>query len=52
MVRIAKKTDPRRLSELKRKIDDDKYLTDAINRIANTLTNGILQMNEDQQNGN
>ncbi len=41
MVRIAKKTDPRRLAELKKKINDDKYLALAINKIAQDLTQNI-----------
>jgi len=47
MVRIAKPTDPKKLAELKKKIDDKKYLSKAIATIANTLTKEIFQMNED-----
>lgn len=47
MVRIAKPTDPKKLAELKKKIDDKKYLSKAISTIANTLTKEIFQMNED-----
>ncbi len=47
MVRIAKHTDPRKLAELKKKIDDKKYLHQAIVTIANTLTKEIYQMNEE-----
>jgi hypothetical protein len=47
MVRIAKNTDPQRLAELKKKIDDEKYLSHAIQRIANVLTKEILEMKED-----
>ncbi len=46
MVRIAKKTDPQKLRELKFRIDEQDYLDRAIERIALTLTNGIVQMNE------
>lgn len=41
MVRIAKKTDPRRLEELKKKIHDEKYLALAISKIALDLTLNI-----------
>ncbi len=47
MVRIAKNTDPKKLAELKKKIDDKKYLENAIMTIANTLTKEIFQMNEE-----
>ncbi len=42
MVRIAKKTDPRKLRELKRKIHDPKYQQVAINRIALDLTKTLV----------
>ena len=41
LVRIAKKTDPRRLAELKKKINDEKYLAVAISKIAQDLTQNI-----------
>jgi hypothetical protein len=41
MVRIAKKTDPRRLEELKKKIHDERYLAMAIGKIAQDLTLNI-----------
>jgi hypothetical protein len=41
VVRIAKKTDPRRLAELKRKIHDEKYLAMAISKIDQDLTENI-----------
>ena len=41
MVRIAKKTDPRRLEELKKKIKDEKYITLAISKIAQELTKNM-----------
>ncbi len=47
MVRIAKNTDPKKLAELKKKIDDKKYLNRAILTIANTLTKEIYQLNEE-----
>lgn len=45
MIRIAKKTDPIKLAELKKKIEDDKYLTLAIQRIAQVLTKELIDMN-------
>lgn len=47
MVRIAKKTDPKRIAELKKKINDRKYLSLAIVSIAQTLTNEIIGMKEE-----
>ena len=47
MVRIAKKTDPVKLEELKRKINDEKYLSTAIQQIAQVLSSEILNMEED-----
>ncbi len=41
MVRIAKKTDPKRLQELKRKIHDEEYLLQAIQKIATDLTRSL-----------
>ena len=41
MVRIAKKTDPRRMEELKRKINDESYLALAISKIAQDLTQNM-----------
>jgi len=41
VVRIAKKTDPKRIAELKRKIHDDQYLSQAIQKIAQDLTLSI-----------
>ena len=38
MVRIAKKTDPKKIAELKRKIHDEEYLLQAIQKIAQDLT--------------
>jgi hypothetical protein len=38
VVRIAKKTDPRRLRELKRKINNEEYMAIAISKIAQELT--------------
>jgi hypothetical protein len=46
MVRIARKIDPKRIAELKKKIHDNRYLEAAIQRIAQTLTNELMQRNE------
>ncbi|MDA3852218.1 MAG: hypothetical protein PF447_13260 [Spirochaetaceae bacterium] len=46
MVRIAKKTDPSKLEELKDKIHDQFYLKTAIQRIAIRLTDEIVHHNE------
>ena len=43
MVRVAKITDPKRIAELKEKINDNVYLEAAINRIASSLTDGIIR---------
>ncbi|MBB6479117.1 hypothetical protein [Spirochaeta isovalerica] len=48
MIRIAKQSDPKRLKELKQKIDDDKYLSLAISQIAATLTHEIVNFNEEK----
>ena len=47
MIRIAKNTDPKKIAELKKKINDKKYLNVAIVSIANTLTKEIFQLNEE-----
>jgi len=47
MIRIAKQTDPRRLEELKKKINDKRYLNTAINSLAVTITKEILQTKEE-----
>jgi hypothetical protein len=41
VVRIAKKTDPKRLRELKRKVHDEEYLLQAIQKIAVDLTRSL-----------
>ncbi len=43
MVRVARKIDQKRIEDLKRKINDVRYLEEAINRLALTLTNEIVQ---------
>ena len=43
MVRIAKRTDPEKLRELKRKINDERYIAAAIDRIALDLTRSLVQ---------
>jgi hypothetical protein len=42
VVRIAKKTDHRKIEELKKKIHDEKYLATAIDMIAQNLTKSLL----------
>jgi hypothetical protein len=49
MVRIAKKSDPVKLRELKEKINDEEYLTLAIQRIAMLLSSELLGMNEESK---
>ncbi len=45
MVRIAKQTDPVKLEELKVKINDQRYIQIAIDRIAIKLSNEIINRN-------
>jgi len=47
MIRIAKHTDPKKIAELKKKINDSKYIHVAIRSIANTLTKEIFHLNEE-----
>ncbi|HOV62607.1 MAG TPA: hypothetical protein PLG43_01835 [Spirochaetia bacterium] len=47
MIRIAKQTDPKRIEELKKKINNPVYLEAAIRRIAQTLTNELLNTKEE-----
>jgi|SaaInl8_200m_RNA_FD_contig_21_3202817_length_233_multi_4_in_0_out_0_2 hypothetical protein len=47
MIRIAKNTDPKKIAELKKKINDRKYINVAIMSIANTLTKEIFHLNEE-----
>ncbi len=47
MVRIAKQTEPEKLAELKKKINDREYLDFAIRKIAQVLTNEIMQQDDD-----
>lgn len=46
MIRIAKQTDPKKLKELKDKINDPAYLNVAISRIAHTLTKELINQRE------
>ena len=45
MVRIAKQTDPVKLEELRVKINDQRYLRVAIDRIAISLSDEIVNRN-------
>ena len=47
MVRIAKNTDKKKLEELKTKIHDENYLKEAIQSIAQDLTNNLQEEIED-----
>ena len=42
MVRIAKKPDPRRIADLKKKIQDAEYVKEAIQKLAQRLTNELI----------
>jgi hypothetical protein len=46
MVRVAKKIDPKRIEDLKKKIQDNRYLEAAIQRIAQTLTNELVRRDQ------
>jgi len=41
-VRIAKPVDPKRIAELKKKILDVRYVDDAVQNLAERLTNEIV----------
>lgn len=41
VVKIAKKTDPKKIAELKKKIHEKEYLSFAIDMIAQNLTQSI-----------
>jgi hypothetical protein len=42
MVRIAKKSDPQRLAELRKKIRDSQYVEEAILKLAQRLSSEII----------
>ena len=42
MVRIAKQSDPKRLRELRKRLNDPAYMASAIQRIAQMLTNELI----------
>jgi anti-sigma28 factor (negative regulator of flagellin synthesis) len=46
MVRIAKKSDPERIAELKKKINDASYVREAIRKIAQELSKELIQHTE------
>ena len=48
MIRIAKKSDPKKLEELKRKIKDQTYISAAVHQIAGIITKELLDINEDR----
>jgi anti-sigma28 factor (negative regulator of flagellin synthesis) len=43
MVRIAKKSDPKRIAELKKKIRDSEYVAEAIQKLAQRLSSELVQ---------
>jgi hypothetical protein len=43
MVRIAKKSDPEKLAELKKKIRDARYVEEAIQKIAQRLSSELIE---------
>ena len=47
MVRIAKETDPTKLEELKEKINDEQYLSIAIQQLAQILSTEMLGIDEE-----
>ena len=47
MVRIAKETDPAKLEVLKEKINDENYLSVAIQQLAQILSSEILNFDEE-----
>ncbi len=42
MVKIARKSDPKRIAELKKKIRDASYVDEAIQKIAQQLSNELI----------
>ena len=51
MVRIAKKPDPKRIAELKRKIQDEQYLEEAIHKLAQRLSGELLEQTRHSRTG-
>ena len=47
MVRIAKPSDPEKIKYLKRKIHDRRYMTSAIQRLAQKLSEELVQDRSD-----
>ena len=48
MVRIAKESDPTKLEELKEKINDENYLSIAIQQLAQILSTEMLGIDEEK----
>lgn len=48
MIRVAKPTNPKRIEELKKKINDRRYVNKAIDSIANTLTKELLHLRQEE----
>ncbi|MFP4372915.1 MAG: hypothetical protein ACLFPO_01140 [Spirochaetaceae bacterium] len=49
MVRIAKQPDPKRIRALKERIQDERYLEAAIQRLAGKLTDELVDRREGDQ---
>ena len=47
MVRIARPSDPKRIAELKQKVRDRSYMTAAIARLAQKLTEELVHTRND-----
>ena len=44
MVRIARKPDPKRIADLKRKIHDAEYVEEAIQKLATRLSKELVEL--------
>ena len=49
MIRVAKPSDPKKIEELKKKINDRRYLSTAIQSIATTLTKELIHNIKEEQ---
>ena len=46
MVRVAKKSDPKRIEELKKKIRDHRYVEEAIRKLAQKLSAELVNQRQ------
>ena len=46
MIRVAKPSDPKKIAELKKKINDQKYIQTAIQSLAQTITKEMLHIDD------